>query len=312
MSTMTIGYQSDVGQVKSMLIKHAKDAFVSADAIGDQWRTLNHLEAADFDRAVEEYDRFVALLARFGIELHQIPQDETVGLDSIYVRDASITCQKGMILCKMGKPARSLEPSAQESAFRALGIPVHGAIVGDGQVEGGDVVWLDERTLAVGRGYRTNDEGIRQLKALLHGCVDEVIVVPLPHHRGPGDVFHLMSILSPIDHNLALIYSPLMPVTFRETLLSRGLQLIEVPEEEFESMGCNVLAAAPRVCVMVGGNPVTRRRLETAGVEVHVFDGGEICAKGCGGPTCLTRPILRTLRHTTTPEEDMACAGHTP
>ncbi|MCH9003547.1 MAG: hypothetical protein IIC02_13325 [Planctomycetes bacterium] len=295
-----------------MLIKHAKDAFVSPDAIRDQWQGLNYLEPVDFDRAAEEYDRFAALLSGFGIELHQMPQDETVGLDSVYVRDASIPCQKGMILCNMGKPARSTEPSAQEAAFRTLGIPVHGAIVGDGRIEGGDVVWLDERTLAVGRGYRTNDEGIRQLKELLHGCVDEMIVVPLPHHRGPSDVFHLMSILSPIDHDLALVYSPLMPVPFRETLLARGCELIEVPLEEFESMGCNVLAVAPRVCVLIRGNPVTRRRLEAAGAEVHEFDGGEICAKGCGGPTCLTRPILRSQRNSTTPEGDMAFAGRAP
>ena len=192
-------------------------------------------------------------------------------------------------------------PAAQEVAFGKLGILVKGAIVGDGRIEGGDVVWLDERTLAVGRGYRTNDEGIRQLRELLHGCVDELIIVPLPHHRGPSDVFHLMSILSPIDLDLALVYSPLMPVPFREALLARGMELVEVPEEEFESMGCNVLAVAPRVCVMIRGNPITRRRLEAAGAEVHEFDGGEICAKGCGGPTCLTRPILRTLCNGTTP-----------
>ena len=216
-----------------------------------------------------------------------------VGLDSLYARDASIVCDKGVILCNMGKAARRTEPNVQGAALRSSNIPIHGTITGEGRVEGGDVVWLDERTLAVGRGYRTNDEGIRQLGVLLQGCVDELIVVPLPHWHGPADVFHLMSILSPIDHDLALVYSPLMPVPFRETLVARGIELVEVPDAEFETMGCNVLAVAPRKCIMIAGNPETRRRLESAGAEVHEFEGQEICLKGGGGPTCLTRPIQR-------------------
>ena len=212
----------------------------------------------------------------------------------MYTRDASIVCEKGAILCSMGKEARRNEPAAQESAYRDLGIPICGAITGDGRVEGGDVVWIDERTLAVGRGYRTNDEGIRQLRDLLSDSIDELIVVPLPHHRGPGDVFHLMSIISPIDRGLALAYSPLMPIPFREMLLSKGIELVEVPDSEFGSMGCNVLAVAPRECVTLAGNTETRERLIAAGATVHEFVGDEICAKGRGGPTCLTRTLERT------------------
>ncbi|MHC4696696.1 MAG: dimethylarginine dimethylaminohydrolase family protein [Planctomycetota bacterium] len=290
---MTLSYQSDVGAIRSLVIKHARDAFVSDEAIDRQWRDLGYVGRPDFARAVDEYDRFVALLEGFGIDIHFLPQDERVGLDSLYPRDAAISCDKGMIFCNMGKPQRCAEPAAAEAAFRAIGIPVHGAITGDGRIEGGDVAWLDKRTLAVGRGYRTNDEGIRQLRELLGDCIDELIVVPLPHWRGPGDVFHLMSILSPIDHDLALVYSPLMPVPFREALLSRGMELVEVPESEFETMGCNVLAVAPRKCVMLTGNRQTRTRLEAAGAEVHVFEGREISVNGAGGPTCLTRPILR-------------------
>ena len=148
-------------------------------------------------------------------------------------------------------------------------------------------------TLAVGRGYRTNDEGIRQLQALLGSDV-EVVVVPLPHWQGPSDVFHLMSMISPLADDLALVYSPLLPVPFREDLLARGIELVEVPAEEFDSMGCNVLAVAPRVAVAMEGNPETRRRMEAAGVEAHLYSGAEISAKGCGGPTCLTRPLERT------------------
>ncbi|MGB2984495.1 MAG: arginine deiminase family protein [Phycisphaerae bacterium] len=292
---MAIGYQSDVGAIKCLLIKHARDAFVSEEAINRQWEGLDYSGRPDLARAVEECDRFVCLFAGFEIDIHFLPRDEMVGLDSLYPRDASIVCNKGVILCNMGKPERRTEPAAAEAAFRAMGVPIHGAITGDGWVEGGDVVWIDERTLAVGRGYRTNDEGIRQLRQLLGDCVDELIVVPLPHWRGPDDVFHLMSIVSPIDDDLALVYSPLMPVPFREALLSRGMTLVEVPDSEFETMGCNVLAVAPRKCIMLSGNPQTRTRLEGVGVEVHEFDGQEICAKGSGGPTCLTRPILRDL-----------------
>jgi N-dimethylarginine dimethylaminohydrolase len=155
------------------------------------------------------------------------------------------------------------------------------------------VVWIDEKTLAVARGYRTNDEGIRQLTVLLGDSVDEVLVVPLPHWRGPEDVFHLMSMISPLDENLALVYSPLMPVPFREYLISRGMTLLEVPDSEFETMACNVLAVAPRKGLMLAGNPRTRDLLERAGVDIHTYEGEEISVKGAGGPTCLTRPLVR-------------------
>ncbi len=290
---MNVGYQSDVGAIGSLLLKHARDAFVSNENIDRQWRSLNYRDRPDFARAADEYDGFVDLLEQFDIRIHFLPRDHGVGLDSLYPRDASVVCNKGVILGNMGKPQRRGEPAAQEAVFEALGMPIRGAITGEGRLEGGDVVWIDGRTVAVGRGYRTNDEGIRQLRELIGDCVDELLVVPLPHWRGPDDVFHLMSIISPIDHDLALVYSPLMPVPFREVLSSRGIQLVEVPDSEFETMGGNVLAVAPRTCVMLAGNPQTRARLEAAGAEVHEFKGQEICAKGAGGPTCLTRPILR-------------------
>lgn len=286
-------FQSDVGPIRTLLVKHARDAFISEDVIQRQWRALHYTGRPDFARSVEEYDRFVEHLGGFGAELHFLPRNENVGLDSLYVRDGCVFCNKGAILCNMGKPERRNEPSAQKEAFRALGIPIHGAITGEGRLEGGDVVWIDERTLAVARGYRTNQEGIRQLTALLGDCVDEVVVVPLPHWRGPKDVFHLMSIISPLDKDLSLAYSPLMPVTFREFLIVRGIRLVEVPDSEFETMGCNVLAVAPKKGLMLAGNPETQRRLEQAGVEVRVYEGKEISVKGAGGPTCLTRPLLR-------------------
>jgi N-dimethylarginine dimethylaminohydrolase len=181
-----------------------------------------------------------------------------------------------------------MRPFAEQRAFEAAGIPILGVIRAPGTLEGGDVAWLDENTLAVGHTYRTNAEGIMQLTALLAPLGVHVITVPLPHYKGPADVFHLMSILSPVDTNLAVVYSPLMPVGFRNHLLNRGYRLVEVPEREFESMGCNVLAMAPRVCLMVEGNPLTRKALELEGCMVYEYKGDEISVKGGGGPTCLT------------------------
>ena len=273
----------------------ARDAFSSQAEIDRQWQKLNFTDPPDFEPAVEEHGHLVEILHGFGIETVLLPHADEGTLDAIYVRDASVATDRGIVLCSMGKESRRAEPASQEAQFRAWGLPILGEIGGEGRLEGGDVAWLDERTVAVGRGYRTNDEGIRQFRALLGDAVDDLIVVPLPHWRGPGDVFHLLSIFSPIDRDLALIYSPLMPVPFREELLERGFGLVEVPDEEFETMAANALAVAPRKCLLVEGNARTRARLEEAGVEVTEYRGGEISLKGGGGPTCLTRPLERLL-----------------
>ena len=288
-----IGGQSDVGRLRRVAVKHARDAFGDAAAVERQWRDLRYVARPDVPAAVAEYERFIALLEAAGVETLRLPPDDPVGLDSLYTRDASIVCDGGVILCNMGKPQRRTEPAAQETAFRTAGIPIRGRISGDGTVEGGDVCWIDERTLAVGRGYRTNEVGIRQLHELVRDYVDEVVVVPLPHWRGPEDVFHLMSIVSPIDRDLFLVYAPLLPVPFREALISRGIELVEVPDAELATLGCNALAVAPREVLMIAGNPHTRARLERVGVTVREFAGREICLKGGGGPTCLTRPLAR-------------------
>ena len=290
---MTATEQSEVGTLTRLLLKHPREAFRSAAAIEQQWRALNFTAPPDLAGAVAEYDRFVSSLNVDGVVLHFLPEAGATSLDSIYVRDASVVCERGAILCRMGKAAREGEPAAQEAALRAMGYPVVGAITPPGRLEGGDVVWLTPRTIAVGRGYRTNDAGIAQLRSLLGDTIDELIVVPLPHWRGPSDVFHLMSIVSPVDRDLAVVYSPLMPVAFREWLVDRGMTLVEVPDEEFASMGTNVLAIAPRRAVMLAGNPITRSLLERAGARVIEYHGVDISLKGGGGPTCLTRPLRR-------------------
>ncbi len=281
----------DVGPWNRILVRHARQAFVDDATIAEQWQALNFTAAPDYGKAVAQYEKFVELLST-GAPVHQCdPASVQLNLDAIYVRDASVMCARGAILCRMGKPLRDQEPAALAETYRGLGIPIAGAIEPPGTLEGGDVTWLGPRLAAVGRSYRTNDEGIRQLRLLLGDSVDELIVVPLPHYRGAGDVFHLMSIISPVDHDLAVVYSPLMPVSFRERLCDLGYTLVEVPDQEFDSIGANVLAIAPGRCVMVEGNPKTRAGLERAGAEVLVYDGSEISLKGGGGPTCLTRPI---------------------
>ena len=290
---MSFTCHSDIGKIKSLFIKNVQQAFISDAHIEQNWNDLNYLSKPDLRIALTEYSSFQTVLKLHGAEIFYLPEDPTVNMDSIYCRDASIATDKGMIICNMGKAARMNEPLAEKKAFEANGIPVLGTIAAPGTLEGGDVTWLDGHTLAVGHTYRTNVEGIEQLTTLLQPLGIEVITVPLPHYKGPEDVFHLMSILSPLDTDLAVVYSPLMPIVFRNLLLRRGYQLVEVTDEEFESMGCNVLALAPRECLMLDSNPRTKAALESVGCKVTVYKGKEISVKGGGGPTCLTRPIQR-------------------
>ncbi|MBI2679416.1 MAG: amidinotransferase [Candidatus Solibacter usitatus] len=290
---MSYGCQSMISPVRRMLVKHPKDAFIGPGNLAAQWKDLNYLDCPDYEEAVREYEYFVSLLFKTIPQIEYLPTRADTGLDSIYAHDPVIVTARGAILCNMGKPQRRNEPAAAAAYLDLAGVPVLGKITDPGTLEGGDVVWIDERTLAVGQGYRTNAEGIRQLRELTRDLVDELIAVPLIHWSGPADVLHLMSMLSPIDRDLALVYSRLLPVPFRQWLLERGIRLVEVPDEEYDSMACNVLAVAPRKCIMIAGNPVTRKRLREAGAEVAEFAGEEICRKGAGGPTCLTRPIWR-------------------
>lgn len=281
---------TDWGPWSRIVVRHASQAFGDQARVDREWRDLHFTGRPDYAAASRQHDAFIEVL-RSAAPVHVCEAAEGLTLDAIYVRDASIVTPRGAVLCRMGKAARQAEPPALAAEYRALGIPILGAIEEPGLLEGGDFTWLGPRVAAVGRGYRTNDEGIRQLGALLAGSLDELIVVALPHYRGPQDVFHLMSIVSPVDRDLAAVYSPLMPVPFRERLIALGFSLVEVPDDEFETMGTNVFAPAPRRCLMVDGNPKTRAALERAGAEVIVYEGSEISAKGCGGPTCLTRPI---------------------
>ena len=277
----------------SVYIKTVTEAFINEYKLKTEWKELNYLSKPDLLASKIEYIAFEKILKSQEVDIKYFPKDIQLSLDSVYCRDASIATDYGMIICTMGKEGRILEPEAQRETFLNNDIAILGTIQAPGTLEGGDVAWLNEKTLAVGHTYRTNLEGIRQLKALLAPNGVEVILADLPHYRGVEDVFHLMSILSPVDKDLAVVYSPLMPVRFRNQLIDLGYKLIEVPEDEFESIGCNVLALGPRKCVMVEGNPLTKAALEKAGCEVITYIGQEISVKGGGGPTCLTRPLQR-------------------
>ncbi len=292
---MSYTHHSEYLPLHSVMVKTVDKAFVSQDKIDQEWRDLNYLDAPDYEQALSEYRQFLGLLNESAGELRGFPAADGLSLDSLYCRDASISTDFGMIICRMGKEGRREEPAAQRAQYEKMGIPILGQIEAPGTLEGGDVAWLDLNTLAVGRTYRTNEAGIEQLKGMLEPRGIEVLVADLPHYKGKEDVFHLMSILSPVDERLAVVYSPLMPIAFREELLKRGFELVEVPDEEFETMGCNVLAMGPGNCLMVEGNPVVQERLIEAGCRVQLYKGRHISLFGGGGPTCLTRPLKRSL-----------------
>ena len=292
---MKVTRHSEYLKLASVYLKSAKNSFLSEEELSEHWETLQYLSKPNFKKSLEEYATFQTFFREKNISTCFFPINRKTKIDSIYSRDASIATDFGIIICNMGKQGRIHEPYAQLEAYKMNNVNILGEIKFPGTLEGGDVAWLDQHTLAVGHTYRTNEEGISQLEGLLQPKGIEIIVVDLPHYKGESDVFHLMSILSPVDKNLAVVYSPLMPIKFRNELLERGFQLIEVPEQEFDSMGCNVLAIAPRDCLMVAGNPITRKLLEDAGASVHIYEGNEISVKGGGGPTCLTRPIDRII-----------------
>ena len=285
---MRFGCQSMIGRIERVLVKHVREAFISPETLRAQWESLNYSGCPDYDKALTEFESFLALLNRFIPEIHYLPENDRVSVDSIYVHDSVIITKRGALLCNMTRDQRRNEPAAMETFLPELGIPILGAISGEGRLESGDVVWIDERTVAVGQGRRTNSEGIRQFRQLLADLVDELIVVDLP-----PPVFHLMGIISLIDHNLAVINSQMLPEPFRQWLIARGFKLLDVPASESKTLACNILTLAPRKCILLSGNPQTERMLRDEGVEVWTYSGEEISLKGSGGPTCLTRPLLR-------------------
>jgi N-dimethylarginine dimethylaminohydrolase len=255
------------------------------------WKAYSWRGEPDPGRLEDEHAAFRELLVEAGAEVVVAGTPHALDPDAIYVYDPALVADAGAIMLRPGKEGRRGEVEVMTADFVEAGVPIAARLQAPATAEGGDTLWLDENTLLVGRGYRTNDGGIAELVEALPGV--DVLAFDLPHLHGSGEVLHLLSLLSPLDVDLAVAYPPLMPVRLVELLAARGMELVEVPEEEFETMGPNVLALGPRLALALEGNEETRRRMEAAGVDVRVYRGDEISRKGDGGPTCLTRPLLR-------------------
>ena len=254
------------------------------------WEAYGWRAAPDVAAAQAEHEAFCTLLEEAGAEV-VVSEHDPGNPDAIYTYDPTLVGPDGAVLLRPGKEGRRREPMATVAAFDSAGVPVVGRVEQPATVEGGDTVWLDERTLLVGIGYRTSPEALDALRGAFPGV--EVIAYDLPHWNGAAEVMHLMSFLSPLDRDLALVYSRIAPTRLMWLLAERGIEVVDVPDEEFETQGPNVLALGPRRALALEGNDETRRRMERAGVDVVTYRGDEISRKGDGGPTCLTRPLLR-------------------
>ncbi len=257
----------------------------------EQWRAYGWRGAPDVAAASTEHELFRGLLEAAGAEV-VVSHHDPGNPDAIYVYDPVLVGSAGAVLLRPGKEGRRSEPAAIASSLTDAGVPIAAELDEPAFVEGGDTLWLDAQMLLVGIGYRTNQAAVAALADAFPGV--DVIAFDLPHWNGRGEVLHLMSFISPLAGDLALVYPRIAPVRLLELLADRGIEVVEVPDEEFETQGPNVLALGPRRALALDGNPETRRRMERAGVDVVVYRGEEISRKGDGGPTCLTRPLLRT------------------
>ncbi|MCD7952380.1 MAG: arginine deiminase family protein [Synergistaceae bacterium] len=290
---MKYGCQSMTGKIDTVLLKRVSEAFISQDNIDKTYEEFCYMGRPDYEAAVREYAAFERIIKDNVENVLYLPRDGRTGLDSLYTHDPLKVTGNGAIYFPMGKELRGREWQATREFLEAAGVPTLGRIEAPGKVEGGDVVWLDEKTVAIGRGYRTNDEGIRQFMELTKDFVEEYVVVPMPHGEAEAACLHLMSIISMVAQDLAVVYSKYMPVFFRELLLARGIKLLEVDDTEYDNLGSNVLALAPRVCVLLAGNPKIEAQLRGEGCQVYAYEGRNMSYMGTGGPTCLTHPVSR-------------------
>ena len=277
-----------VNPLKRVLVKRPDMGFAVKD-----YKKWHYTAPLDLAEAQREHDAFTDIMKKQGIEVLYHPEYQPDHADSIFTYDPAIIPDEGAIVFQMGKKLRKGEEQPMERRLKELDIPIHYKIHGEATVEGGDTLWLDEETMALGQGFRTNKEGLEQMKEALTPLGVKVIPVDLPYFYGPEACLHLMSLISFADHDLAVIYSPLFPVPFWKHLKERGVDMIDVSEEEFNKMGTNILALGPRDIMILDCTPEVQANLENAGCKVHTYRGVEISLKTEGGPTCLTRPILR-------------------
>jgi N-dimethylarginine dimethylaminohydrolase len=279
------GAQSMTAPLREALVKRPGAAFGSA--FEDPGAGFRH--PVDLGLAQREHDAFVELLGGLGTTVYTL-DTETASPDLIYTFDPLLVSDAGAIPLRSGKPSRIGEELALEGFTSARGIPTVGRIAAPGTVDGGDTFWLRPDLLCIGHTLRTNAIGAGQLAAIVGG---DVRIFDLPYAGGPAELLHLLSVVSPVADDLAVVYLPLLPISLWELMRDLGIRLIEVPDVEFPSLGCNVLAVRPGVVILANGNPLTARELARAGCEVHTYAAVEIGLNGSGGPTCLTRPILR-------------------
>ena len=283
------GAQGMVGRLRRVVMRRPGEAMAAADPAA--WHYTAAIDAAE---ARSAHDAFATALNAWGVEViyHEEPLPDHS--DSVFVFDPVLVTDRGAVVLSMGKERRRGEEEPLTRTLQDCGVPVLGRLEGEARAEGGDTLWLDHDTLAVGRGFRTNAEGVRQLRCLLAPLGVAVLDYDLPYHTGPEACLHLLSLISPVDVDLAVAYPPLMPTALWTELRRRDVRLLEVPEEEFSrTQATNVLAVAPRKCVMLDENPVTKHLLEEADCEVITFPGAPLSFKAEGGPTCLTRPVWR-------------------
>lgn len=285
------GAQSMAAPIRRVVMRSAASAMAGADRV--RWHYGPGFDAA---KAGAQHAALAGLVAASGATIEWLPDVEDGLADSVFTHDPSLMTDRGAIILSMGKALRRSEPGLHEEAYRRLGIPILGRIEDPGQVEGGDCVWVDRRTLAVGRGVRTNEAGIRQLGEILAPLGVEVLGYDLPLWQGEEACLHLMSVISPLADDLALVYPPLLPVAFYQLLRDRGIRLVEGDPAEFAAshgLSLNVLPTAPYEVIAVAGFPKTAAAMEAAGCRVATFEADALCIACEGGPTCLTRPILR-------------------
>ena len=284
------GGQNMVGRLRRVMVCSPESA--GWEKSGERWRELGYLHRPNFATAQKQHAELRKELAEAGAEVSAM-KGQGLSADAVYAHDASLMTDEGAILLNMGKSCRRGEPAGHGEFYRELGIARAGEIRPPGTVEAGDVVWLDGKTLLVGRGFRTNAAGIQQLRELLGREGVEVIAAALPHGAGPGSCLHLMSLMSLLDEHTALVDLPWLAVETVELLRQRGFRLVETDVGERETLACNVLALGGGRLLALEENRRTNQRLKEAGFEVRTFAGSEIGINGGGGPTCLTRPILR-------------------
>jgi len=257
------------------------------------WQQLGFHHAPDFTQAQAQHEALSRELKSAGAEILEMPAAPDLSLDSVYAHDASLPTDYGLIVMRPGKPNRVAEGPSHSSFCETLDIPTLGTVTSPGTTEAGDILWLDSKTLLVGRGYRTNAPGIQQIRALLAPGGVEVISAPLPYGPGPSACLHLMSLISLLDDHIALVDLPLLAVETVEFLKSRGFKFIEIDYSERNTLACNVLSLGNNRLLAIEENCKTNARLRQAGFDIRTFPGSEICVNGSGGPTCLTRPLLR-------------------